>query len=372
MKILHLLTAGGLGGIEILTHDIGVYSSHENAFCFLFGTGKTYDRMRDEGMTVYDLTRYKNKISIQRYLELCRIAENYDVIVVHHGDPNLKLYYALVKTKNKKQGITYIHSCWDETLFFPHNPVKHWIGKFLFQKAMDVSDRIVFVSNAGMNSYAENFRIDGSKARVIYNGIGVEKQNAEKQNGRKGHDKINITYVGRIEGTKGIDILLEAFQQLEDTDTTLNIVGEGSKLNQYKNWATANGLAERVQFHGAQVNVIPYLEQADVFVYPSTCQEVFGISIVEAMAFGCICVANSVGGIPEVIKNGENGYLTEQCSAKGLLLQLKKAISLVRSGNTVEMQAKARETAKRFTIQNTCSELDKMIVEMSHEKHKVK
>lgn len=365
MKVLHLLTAGGLGGIEILTHDIGAYSSHDNAFCFMFGTGKTYERMQSEGMKVYDLSGAGKKLSIRRFDELFKVARQYDIIVVHHGDPNLKLFYYVTVKTLKKRGITFIHSCWDDNLFFPNNKFKHKFGKILFQKAMDVSDKIVFVSNAGMNSYIENFKINTLNATVIYNGIGLDKLTAGERYNKNRSQKINITYIGRIESTKGIDMLIQAFRNIQNSNVTLNIVGTGLKLEYYKNFVKTVGLEERVVFHGPQINIIPYLEKADIFVYPSTCQEVFGISIVEAMAFGILCVANSVGGIPEVISNGVNGYLNEQCTAESLKEILTMAINKSQNHEDIHIRANAKKTAKKFTIENTCKELDELIIELS-------
>ena len=89
MKVLNLLTSGGLGGIEILNYDLGKYSSEDNGFAFLFGTGLTYDRMRNNGFEVYDLSGYHPKFSLKRYRKLAEIANGYDIITVHHGDPYL-------------------------------------------------------------------------------------------------------------------------------------------------------------------------------------------------------------------------------------------------------------------------------------------
>ena len=49
-----------------------------------------------------------------------------------------------------------------------------------------------------------------------------------------------------------------------------------------------------------------YLKTADIFVYPSICEEVFGISLVEAMSYGVPCVANEVGGIPEILATSKS------------------------------------------------------------------
>lgn len=113
-----MLTAGGLGGIEILNYDFGLYSKHEQGFAFLFGLGTTYERMLNSGYVVYDLSEYQPKICKERKKKLLEIGQKYDIIAVHHGDPYLKYYYCYVINILKSKGIAFIHSCWDETLFF--------------------------------------------------------------------------------------------------------------------------------------------------------------------------------------------------------------------------------------------------------------
>lgn len=61
MKVLNLLTAGNIGGIECLCRDIGIYSNYENEFCFLFGKGDIYDDMIAKNLVTYDLTQFKWK-----------------------------------------------------------------------------------------------------------------------------------------------------------------------------------------------------------------------------------------------------------------------------------------------------------------------
>lgn len=85
MKILHLLTSGGIGGIETLSKDIATYSTYDNSFCFLFGEGIIYDQMKEEGRNVYSLYN-GSKLSYSKLHELEIIAKFCDIIVVHHDE----------------------------------------------------------------------------------------------------------------------------------------------------------------------------------------------------------------------------------------------------------------------------------------------
>ena len=358
MKVLNLLTVGGLGGIEILNYDFGTYSSVEQGFAFLFGTGATYERMKAAGYKVYDLSNMKPKICLNRFKKLSNIAEEYDLIVVHHGDPYLKFFFNyLVAYKNKK-GLVFIHSCWDDNLFFPSSKIKHFIGKKIFQKSMDIAQKVVFVSEAGKKSYDNNFKLKDNTT-VIYNGIGEDKIIDGQSNVLSGSNTTRIVYVGRLENIKGVDLLIEAIGKIKDLHSVkVTIVGGGSQKKKLEELTSKLNLAELISFVGPQSDVKPYLKASDVFVYPSRCQEVFGISIVEAMAYGLICVANNVGGIPEVIEDSENGFLNITNDVTGLVKCLDNAIKALNSEKGEYISIKAKETAKNYSITNTCNKLD--------------
>ena len=213
MKILNLLTSGGLGGIEILNYDFGNYSRNTQAFAFLFGTGHTYERMRQDNYTVYDLSEYVPKLAKERFHKIKEIASAYDIVAVHHGDPYLKLIFIyLVKICHIK-GVTFIHSCWDDNLFFPNNKLKYYFGKKLFQEAMNVSDAVIFVSEAGKKAYMENFILRDNVA-IVYNGIGKDKIDDGMNHRIIKHKPTEVVYVGRLEKIKGIDMLIVALSEL--------------------------------------------------------------------------------------------------------------------------------------------------------------
>jgi N-acetyl-alpha-D-glucosaminyl L-malate synthase BshA len=86
------------------------------------------------------------------------------------------------------------------------------------------------------------------------------------------------------------------------------MVGDGPELNAAARLASERGLDDRVQFLGEQDQVLPLLSIADVFLLPSA-QESFGLAALEAMACEVPVVASNVGGLPEVIDHGRNGFL---------------------------------------------------------------
>lgn len=160
---------------------------------------------------------------------------------------------------------------------------------------------------------------------------------------------------------KGVDQLITAFSRIcSNYHTVLDIVGDGVERSYLEEMVCKSNISNKVNFHGYQKDATPYFEKADIFVYPSK-TEIFGISIVEAMAFKCICIANNVGGIPEIIINKENGFLNMSNTVEELIKKMKEAIFICNDATLkYEMMAKAYITAKKFSINRTIDSLERL------------
>lgn len=151
----------------------------------------------------------------------------------------------------------------------------------------------------------------GKEAVVISNGIDT----AAIQNACVLHPKISgrILFVGRLEQMKGVDILLQGYAQLithHSPLTTLRIVGDGSQRSLLEKLAQELGIADRVTFVGwvKVPQVFDEFAQAEIFCGLSR-SEALGNVFLEAQASGCAVIATNVGGIPDIVKDGETGML---------------------------------------------------------------
>lgn len=93
-------------------------------------------------------------------------------------------------------------------------------------------------------------------------------------------------------------------------DTKLVMVGDGSERTNVEHRARCLGVFDKCVFVGKQPNIVDYLSAADVLLLPSD-QESFGLAALEAMACEVPVIASRVGGIPEVVTDGETGFLSE-------------------------------------------------------------
>jgi N-acetyl-alpha-D-glucosaminyl L-malate synthase BshA len=104
------------------------------------------------------------------------------------------------------------------------------------------------------------------------------------------------------------DAVLALAQVLRSRPAALMLVGDGPERRAVEQLATSVGVAGHVAFLGEQLQMARLLAQADLFVLPSE-QESFGLAALEALASGVPVVATNVGGLPEVVRHAETGWL---------------------------------------------------------------
>jgi glycosyltransferase involved in cell wall biosynthesis len=199
--------------------------------------------------------------------------------------------------------------------------------------------------------------VEQDKEKVIYNGISPEFLEKADTNRIKSNadGTYRITYIGRLVKIKGVDLLIRAVAEIAgEKNVVLDVVGDGAERKALEELSEKLGTDENVHFHGQQADVGQFLKKSDIFVYPSVCQEVFGISIVEAMAYGLPCVANNVGGIPEIIEDGKNGFLTKEPTVKGIAEAIRRVAGLYENGGIEEISRCAKARAQEFSVRRTC------------------
>jgi glycosyltransferase involved in cell wall biosynthesis len=178
---------------------------------------------------------------------------------------------------------------------------------------------------------SETLRRYQNKVVVIQNGVDTKRFNP-KVNGTPIREKFGLggskvmLFVGvftRWHAYKGLDVLLEAFKiaRQDINSTKLLIVGGGEMIEHYKSIARDLRLSNDVVFAGRVEDdeLPPYYAACDFAILPSRdSSEGFGLVLLEAMACGKPVIGSRVGGIPEIISDGENGFLVRPNNAKEL------------------------------------------------------
>jgi glycosyltransferase involved in cell wall biosynthesis len=143
--------------------------------------------------------------------------------------------------------------------------------------------------------------------------------------------RINIIILGQVYRPKGVHAVLERFKELVEAHpaVVLWIVGDHvlDEFRSYKDELDAivsrDGLADHVRFTGWRTDALEILTLMDIVVHPSLA-EGFGRAVLESMALGKAVVASRVGGLREIIRDGENGYLVDPGDSATFLDRLKR------------------------------------------------
>jgi glycosyltransferase involved in cell wall biosynthesis len=154
-------------------------------------------------------------------------------------------------------------------------------------------------------------------------------------------DRPLLLYVGRVSAEKQIDRIKPVLEAIPEA--CLAIVGDGP-----------NREALEAHFAGTNTNFVGYLQglelasayaSADAFIFPS-CTETLGLVLLEAMAAGCPVVAANSGGIPDIVTNGENGYLFEVNDPQGAVTATKRLLEA--KTEREQLRLNARQEAERW------------------------
>jgi glycosyltransferase involved in cell wall biosynthesis len=124
------------------------------------------------------------------------------------------------------------------------------------------------------------------------------------------NEKPVFLFLGVLEEHKGLRVLVEAFSRFQAQEAVLRIAGRGSMENFVRQACTASSNIEYLGLVEGQAKS-KGLQSADVLVVPSTWPDVYPTVILEAQTFGLPVIASRMGGMTEIIRDGETGFLVE-------------------------------------------------------------
>lgn len=178
-------------------------------------------------------------------------------------------------------------------------------------------DKVVSVSNAVRDALIES-GVSGRKIEVIHNSIDTEQfdpgkidvEEVRREIGIQSGD-IVVGTAGKLDRGKGVYEILSATCILSDKYPSMKLlfVGDGPERANLEKEARGSLMKGRVIFTGMRRDIERMYAAMDIFVLPSTCEEGFGIVLIEVMAMGKPVIGTSVGGIPDIIRNDVNGIL---------------------------------------------------------------
>ena len=208
--------------------------------------------------------------------------------------------------------------------------------------ALRHSDRVACVSEH-MASVARAEGAAPQSIRVVPNPIELGRFAAPGENAKR---DIDVLFVGRLSPEKGVDVLLTAMRSIPGTPR-LVIAGDGPLKAEFERHAAQAGI--QAEFTGwVAPDALPALmSRAHVQVVPSR-SEPQGVVVIEALATGTPVIGARVGGIPEMVSDGETGWLVAPNDPAALRAAISEA--LTDRERVATMRERARSSAERFSV----------------------
>ena len=206
------------------------------------------------------------------------------------------------------------------------------------------------------------------KFTVVRLGIELEERLGGASNGRDetrrvlgiGPERFTVGWIGRMTGVKRTGDVLLAFKELRErgVDAVLCMVGDGPEREQVEQRAHDLGIMRDTLFLGYQENVAPFYSAFDAMILPSG-NEGTPVSAMESLAAGRPVVATRVGGVPDVVRDGEDGFLVELGDVREL------AGALARLADDPELRVRMGEAGRarvlpRYAVQRLVDDVDRL------------
>jgi len=179
-----------------------------------------------------------------------------------------------------------------------------------------------------------------------------------------GDDAYVVGWVGRMTAVKRTDDVLRAFRALLDQDpgAWLILVGDGPDRDHLERYAHTLGVVRRCLFLGYQDDVAPFYEAIDALLLPSV-NEGTPVSVIEALAAERPAVATRVGGIPDVVRDGVDGFLVDVGDASALAERLAE---LARDPALRERMGREgrKHVLERYAVARLVDDVDRLYREL--------
>ena len=241
-----------------------------------------------------------------------------DILQTHGYKANVLA--ALVKARVRRPWIAFLHGeTWE-----------NWKVRAYFaleRLAIRSADRIVVVSHQ-MARALQAGGIPAAKLRVIHNACLVDPPASDTPRSWSADAPPVVGVVGRLSPEKGVDLALLAHRWVTQRcpAARLWIAGEGPEQARLITLAQKIGVASSVEWLGYQDDPTPIYRQMAVVLVPSRSEGLPNV-VLEAMAHGIPVVAAAVGGVPEVVSDGQTGFLVPPSDAKGLATRVLELLN---------------------------------------------
>jgi glycosyltransferase involved in cell wall biosynthesis len=361
IKLAHVTFDMSIGGAERVICDLAQHTNQEqydvSVICLQQPLGVFGEILRAEGFIVETLCRKPGfDISLIRGIRGIIHKKGLQLLHCHQYTPYV--YGVLAAAGTPCKVIFTEHG-----RFYPdrRKPKRVLINPILNRLTAKVT-AISEATRTALSVY-ENFPAD--HIEVIYNGIDDTDIRFADSGGLKAELGIDskapvLGTVARLDPIKNHPMMIRALKEvhLKQPEVVLLIVGDGPEMSSLKSLVHELAISDRVFFPGMRNDVQRFYKIMDLFLLTSF-SEGTAMTLLEAMAAGVPCIATDVGGNPEIVADGETGYIIpndDPASLKKCVLKILESKSL---RETLCCAARKR-FEERFTVQKMVSGYQKL------------
>ncbi len=303
-----------------------------------------YDIILSESVSAYSFFKCKNNID-----------RSIPVITFCHGTFPKEINTTLKKKWNFKLPVSILYKLYNDL----------FIDRYFYPRLFGTISTSKEIHSYFSKKYPEN------KSFIVYNGIDTVKYApAEKDEvllNKYGlnSSEIILLSVGRLEKEKGVDDILEIFPSIQEKYSNLKFiwVGGGTYEKRVRGKINKMGLERSVLLLEKmdQDRLSKIYNIADVFVFPSRCDEGLPLVVLEALSSGLPVISSKSHGIEEIIEDGKDGFLFPAGNHSALKEKIFQMI--MSSERLIEMKKNARIKAKnKFSIEKMGEQVIRIIL----------
>ncbi len=327
MRVLHCIETISSGGVEKVRLNYARKMSNEIFELKIVCTqakGEILSQLESLGVEVIPIGTFSHPFEIGKYRKLLRVIKDFKPHIIH-GAVFEGNSMAFVGKVFGKVPIAILEETSDPKFRSKRaNQLLGFYNRF--------TDAVIGISPAVMDYLRIQVGVKDQKLNLIPNGVDMPIKSdpkaiqilKEKLEIKEGD--VVIGAVGRVYNkVKRFSDIIEAMSSLSAPQLKLILIGSGPDLEFLKEQVSKLGLQDQVSFLGYQADPNPYYDLMDIFCVPSL-QEGFGLVAVEAMFHHLPVIATKVGGLKEIVIDGQTGYLINPNSPSELALKLKSLV----------------------------------------------
>jgi glycosyltransferase involved in cell wall biosynthesis len=344
IRVLHVIGGGELGGAEMHILNLLTHLDRERfevRLCCLFPE-PFVQVARANGITT-DAIVMRHKLNIGIVDKLTELIRERQIDIVHtHGVRANLIGRLAAKFAGLKHIVTTVHSVLEQDYpsFFDRQ-----VNRLMERITINSVEKFVTVSDLLKRDLVSH-GIPAAKINTIYNGVNLNTFRQECVTGDVRAElglRAEVPVIGmvaRFHPVKGHRFFLEAAQAILQVrpDCRFLLVGSGQYRPEIEALVKQLDLGEQVVFTGYREDIVNILNILDVLVI-SSLSEGFGLTAIEAMAMQVPVVAARVGGLQEIIKNGDNGVLVPPANGQAIARAILDLLDNPEIGNAITARA---------------------------------